>query len=165
MAVAVEGAPRYRPSSCSDEALRVARTCYDHLAGRLGVALADTLLSRGHIVLDEDAGKLPLMEGGFMTNSVLILRVRRTVGGVFAGHVWIGVSGGGTWEVRSGRHWLDAALTWVDRACERQPRRDDHRLRAYWIARDLLNRDFKRPKSYRHRGVTFRRGIVAGATI
>ena len=29
------------------EALRTARTCYDHLAGRLGVALADALSARG----------------------------------------------------------------------------------------------------------------------
>ena len=65
MAVAVDGAPRYRPSSCGDEALRLARTCYDHLAGRLGVALADTLLSRGHIVLDEDAGQITADGGRF----------------------------------------------------------------------------------------------------
>jgi DNA-binding transcriptional ArsR family regulator len=30
-----------------DDALRFARTCYDHLAGRLGVLLADTLVERG----------------------------------------------------------------------------------------------------------------------
>jgi DNA-binding transcriptional ArsR family regulator len=58
MAVAVDGAPRYRPPSRGDEALRLARTCYDHLAGRLGVALTDTLLSRGHIVLDNDVGQV-----------------------------------------------------------------------------------------------------------
>jgi hypothetical protein len=58
MAVAADGAPRYRPPSRSDEALRQARTCYDHLAGRLGVALADALLSRGHIVLDDDGGQV-----------------------------------------------------------------------------------------------------------
>jgi DNA-binding transcriptional ArsR family regulator len=31
------------------EALREARTCYDHLAGRLGVALMAVLLERGHL--------------------------------------------------------------------------------------------------------------------
>src|SRR5690606_18299451 len=31
-----------------DEALRRARTCYDHIAGRLGVALADALVAAGH---------------------------------------------------------------------------------------------------------------------
>ena len=34
------------------EALRSARTCYDHLAGRLGTALMDALLERG-VVADE----------------------------------------------------------------------------------------------------------------
>lgn len=39
-----------------DKALRAARTCYDHLAGRLGVALADALVGGGHIELTQDAG-------------------------------------------------------------------------------------------------------------
>jgi DNA-binding transcriptional ArsR family regulator len=46
-----------------DAAMRRARTCYDHLAGRLGVALADALTSRGHIELTGDAGLLT--ESGF----------------------------------------------------------------------------------------------------
>ena len=46
-------APRTGPR---DEALRRARTCYDHLAGRLGVALADALVERGHVEIDDDAG-------------------------------------------------------------------------------------------------------------
>lgn len=39
-----------------DLALRAARTCYDHLAGRLGVALADALVAAGHVELTHDAG-------------------------------------------------------------------------------------------------------------
>jgi DNA-binding transcriptional ArsR family regulator len=39
-----------------EAALRAARTCYDHLAGRLGVALADALVGRGYVELDSDAG-------------------------------------------------------------------------------------------------------------
>jgi DNA-binding transcriptional ArsR family regulator len=39
-----------------DRALRTARTCYDHLAGRLGVALADALTEAGHIELSRDGG-------------------------------------------------------------------------------------------------------------
>jgi len=39
-----------------DAALRTARTCYDHLAGRLGVALADALGEGGRIELSTDAG-------------------------------------------------------------------------------------------------------------
>jgi hypothetical protein len=33
------------------EALRTARTCYDHLAGRLGVALAESLARSGYVTL------------------------------------------------------------------------------------------------------------------
>ncbi len=39
-----------------DAALREARTCYDHLAGRLGVAIAEALIKRGAIELEDDAG-------------------------------------------------------------------------------------------------------------
>jgi hypothetical protein len=39
-----------------DAALRAARTCYDHLAGHLGVALADALVAGGHVELSHDAG-------------------------------------------------------------------------------------------------------------
>jgi hypothetical protein len=39
-----------------DAALRAARTCYDHLAGRLGVALADALIEGGQIELAGDGG-------------------------------------------------------------------------------------------------------------
>ena len=39
-----------------DAALRAARTCYDHLAGRLGVALADALAEGGQIELGRDGG-------------------------------------------------------------------------------------------------------------
>ncbi len=41
-----------------DPRLREARACYDHLAGRLGVDLADVLVARGAIRLDEDAGEI-----------------------------------------------------------------------------------------------------------
>jgi DNA-binding transcriptional ArsR family regulator len=40
------------------EALRTARTCYDHLAGRLGVALADALTACGHVTLGTDGGEV-----------------------------------------------------------------------------------------------------------
>jgi DNA-binding transcriptional ArsR family regulator len=39
-----------------DAAMRAARTCYDHLAGRLGVALAGALVEGGHVELTADAG-------------------------------------------------------------------------------------------------------------
>lgn len=39
-----------------DAAMRAARSCYDHLAGRLAVDLTDALLGRGHVELDLDGG-------------------------------------------------------------------------------------------------------------
>jgi DNA-binding transcriptional ArsR family regulator len=41
-----------------DARLRAARTCYDHLAGRLGVAIADAMVAAGHVELAADAGLL-----------------------------------------------------------------------------------------------------------
>ena len=58
MVVAGDGPPRHRPTWRGGEDLRTARTCYDHLAGRLGVALAETLGARGHIALTRDGGEV-----------------------------------------------------------------------------------------------------------
>src|SRR3984893_3362927 len=56
MAVAADGPPRYQPRWRGGDALRNARTCYDHLAGRLGVRLADALVARDHVALSADGG-------------------------------------------------------------------------------------------------------------
>jgi DNA-binding transcriptional ArsR family regulator len=58
MAVASFGPKRYRPTGPKDEALRRARTCYDHLAGRLGIAVTDALTSRDYLMLSDSAGAL-----------------------------------------------------------------------------------------------------------
>jgi hypothetical protein len=50
--------PRHRPCSARDEALRFARSCYDHLAGQAGVAVTDALVAMGHIVLTDEGGGL-----------------------------------------------------------------------------------------------------------
>jgi len=55
---ALETPPRYQPRSAQDDALRFARTCYDHLAGWLGVALADALVARKYVILSEEGGEL-----------------------------------------------------------------------------------------------------------
>jgi DNA-binding transcriptional ArsR family regulator len=41
-----------------DVAMQRARTCYDHFAGRLGVAIADSLVAEGVVELDSEAGLL-----------------------------------------------------------------------------------------------------------
>ena len=56
MVVAADGPQRYRPRWNGDDQLRTARTCYDHIAGRLGVALTDALTHRKHVVLTDDGG-------------------------------------------------------------------------------------------------------------
>ena len=56
MVIAADAPQRYRPRWNGDDRLRTARTCYDHIAGRLGVAIADALIQRRHIVLSEDGG-------------------------------------------------------------------------------------------------------------
>jgi len=60
MQVASDAQPMRRPLRVGprDAALRAARTCYDHLAGRLGVALADALVAGGYAELTADAGLL-----------------------------------------------------------------------------------------------------------
>lgn len=50
------GPKRYRPPGPKDEAMRFARTCYDHMAGRLGTAVTDALCRRGHVILSDGAG-------------------------------------------------------------------------------------------------------------
>ncbi len=58
MQLATAGGPALRPvvSGPTDESLRRARTCYDHLAGRLGVAIARRLAGDRAVVLEADGG-------------------------------------------------------------------------------------------------------------
>jgi DNA-binding transcriptional ArsR family regulator len=67
MEVAVGAPERYRPPSKADAALRAARTCYDHFAGRLGVGLADALGTCGHIVLTDQGGEVTEAGVDFLT--------------------------------------------------------------------------------------------------
>src|SRR5579862_7849524 len=50
--VAVDSRPRFRPLSREAAALRDARVCYDHLAGVLGVRIAEAMTRRGYLVLE-----------------------------------------------------------------------------------------------------------------
>jgi DNA-binding transcriptional ArsR family regulator len=58
MTVAACGPQRRRPPSRLDSEMRHARMCYDHLAGRLGVAILDALVERDHVLLGHDAGEV-----------------------------------------------------------------------------------------------------------
>ena len=48
----------------SDEPLMFARTCYDHLAGKVEVALADALLSGGLLEFEEDQDRYHVTSSG-----------------------------------------------------------------------------------------------------
>jgi DNA-binding transcriptional ArsR family regulator len=67
-----------------DAALRAARTCYDHLAGRLGVALADAMVAGGQVELASDAGLvtdagIALLDGiGIDLDSIVAKRGKRS---------------------------------------------------------------------------------------
>nr|WP_272214174.1 winged helix-turn-helix domain-containing protein [Marinicella sp. W31]MDC2877373.1 winged helix-turn-helix domain-containing protein [Marinicella sp. W31] len=50
------GPVRHRPTGPKDEALKVARTCYDHMAGAIAVGMADSLVQSGALVFDGNAG-------------------------------------------------------------------------------------------------------------
>ncbi|WP_370363076.1 ArsR/SmtB family transcription factor [Agrobacterium fabrum] len=56
MALAASRPKRHHPIGPKDEAMRLARTCYDHIAGRLAIALADALAGKGYIILADGAG-------------------------------------------------------------------------------------------------------------
>src|SRR5262249_2092593 len=60
---AIEVPPRRQPRSANDDALRFARSCYDHLAGQVGVAVTDALVAMGHIVLTDEGGEVTCSGG------------------------------------------------------------------------------------------------------
>ena len=57
--------PRRRLPSYVDTAMREARTCYDHLAGELGVAVAEALVAERYLVLSDEAGVVTRRGRGF----------------------------------------------------------------------------------------------------
>jgi DNA-binding transcriptional ArsR family regulator len=69
MAVAAQSRPvePRRTAWKGGEALRNARTCYDHIAGRLGVRIADSMIERGHVLLAEDGGEVTEAGQKFLT--------------------------------------------------------------------------------------------------
>ncbi len=64
---AIEVPPRRQPRSASDNALRFARSCYDHLAGQVGVAVTDALVAMGHIVLTDEGGEVASSGARFLS--------------------------------------------------------------------------------------------------
>ncbi len=98
MQVASVADPARKPVTVGprDAALRAARTCYDHLAGRLGVALTDAMVASGHVEL--------AIDGGLMTATGLALLDR------------MGIDTGAAHQPRrSGRVLCRPCLDWSER--------------------------------------------------
>ena len=72
LVTALEAPPRHRTHSPRDDALRLARTCYDHLAGRLGVAIADALVARGAVILSDDGGEITADGAAFLADRLAL---------------------------------------------------------------------------------------------
>jgi DNA-binding transcriptional ArsR family regulator len=64
---AIEVPPRRQPRSANDDALRFARSCYDHLAGQVGVSVTDALVAMGHIVLTDEGGEVTASVARFLS--------------------------------------------------------------------------------------------------
>src|SRR5688572_2728214 len=73
---AIQVPRRLQPRSANDEALRFARSCYDHLAGQVGVAVADALVAMGHIVLTDEGGEVTASGERFLSAFGADLRPR-----------------------------------------------------------------------------------------
>jgi DNA-binding transcriptional ArsR family regulator len=67
VAVALSKRPRYHPLSRPARALSAARICYDHLAGRLSIALTDALVARRYVVLDDEVAQITSAGARFLT--------------------------------------------------------------------------------------------------
>jgi DNA-binding transcriptional ArsR family regulator len=78
MNVAMTGPQRFQPASKRDDTMRRARTCYDHLAGTLGVSLAERLSERGLVILGDEAGEVTPAGADFLTGLGVDLNAART---------------------------------------------------------------------------------------
>jgi DNA-binding transcriptional ArsR family regulator len=56
-----------------DAAMRLARTCYDHLAGRLSVAIAEALVDRRAVEFEDDGGQLTRRGERFLETLGIVL--------------------------------------------------------------------------------------------
>jgi DNA-binding transcriptional ArsR family regulator len=83
MNVALVGPPRFQPRSQADDAVRRARTCYDHLAGVLGVGIADRLIERAFVILGDEAGEVTADGAGFLADLGVDLSAASTKRRVF----------------------------------------------------------------------------------
>jgi DNA-binding transcriptional ArsR family regulator len=83
MTVALAGPQRFQPRTKTDAQVRHARTCYDHLAGELGVGIADCLIARDLVILGNEAGEVTEVGTAFLGRLGVDLSVARAKRRVF----------------------------------------------------------------------------------
>jgi DNA-binding transcriptional ArsR family regulator len=83
MNVAMAGPPRFQPKSRLDEPMRRARTCYDHIAGLLGVGLAERLTERDLVILGDEAGEVTPAGADFLSKLGVDLSAARAKRRIF----------------------------------------------------------------------------------
>ena len=116
MVVAQEGPARQRNLWRGGETLRHARTCYDHMAGRIAVAIADRLVQQSFIVLDEDGGQLTDAGRSFFDETASIFASPPSAG-CSAVPVSTGASAGPIWPGRSALQSSSRSRARLGRAC------------------------------------------------
>ena len=97
--------------------LRTARTCYDHIAGRLGVALTDALDPARHVCLAKDGGMVTRAGEKFLAEFGITIADPSTAAALSAGRVSTGASGGRILPARSAPRFAERCfeLGWVAR--------------------------------------------------
>jgi DNA-binding transcriptional ArsR family regulator len=83
MNVALTGPPRFQPRSKADDLMRRARTCYDHIAGALGVGIADQMIARAFVILGDEAGEVTPEGDAFLAELGVGLAAIRTKRRIF----------------------------------------------------------------------------------
>ncbi|GJM71005.1 hypothetical protein HMSSN036_32210 [Paenibacillus macerans] len=87
--------------SAEEQALRKARTCYDHLAGSLGVSLTQSLVREGILLEGENGFEVTKNGEAFFENFQIDLnRVKKKNAAHFPTNAWIGANGVIIWPER-----------------------------------------------------------------
>ncbi|MEM7441981.1 MAG: helix-turn-helix transcriptional regulator [Pseudomonadota bacterium] len=77
MVLSQNAKPRKRRTGPRDQAMRYARTCYNHLAGSLGVALTEALVEQGHLISDGETFGLSDSGAAFLDRFGVDIRAQR----------------------------------------------------------------------------------------
>ena len=142
MRIALAAAPACKPirTGPRENALRTARTCYDHLAGRLGVAIADFLVAGGYAEIEPDAGAMTEKGVDFLDRLGVALepppgkRSRR----IPVVPAWIGANAGRIWRDASEPRCARIASLAAGFVAWKEPAPSPSRRRGVWRCRIRL---------------------------